>query len=64
MWRLQGVHNYAPQDLAAAIDFLAVSHERYPFRDQISAEFPLHAADRAFQSMLQTKAVRVAVRPD
>jgi alcohol dehydrogenase len=63
MWRLQGVHNYAPDDLAAAIDFLAANHQKYPFGDLTAAEFQLDEADAAFKTMVENKAVRVAVRP-
>lgn len=63
MWRIEGVHNYAPADLAAAIDFLAAHHERFPFRDLVTATYPLDEVGAAFEHMLQTKAVRVAVHP-
>src|SRR5262249_54102875 len=33
---ITGVHNYAPADLAAAIEFLAANHERYPFAELVS----------------------------
>jgi alcohol dehydrogenase len=63
MWTLRGVHNYAPVDLAAAIDFLAANWRRFPFADLVAAEFALHDADAAFRAMAETAAVRVAVRP-
>jgi len=63
MWTIQGIHNYAPVDLVTAIDFLATTHRRFPFGELIAAEFPLDKADDAFQAMHQTKAIRIAVRP-
>jgi threonine dehydrogenase-like Zn-dependent dehydrogenase len=63
MWRIEGLHNYAPQDLATAIDFLAEHHARFPFAAQVAGEFALDQVDAAFQQMIDTKAIRVAVRP-
>jgi len=63
MWNLHGVHNYAPVDLAAAIDFLAAHWRRFPFAELVTGEYPLDEADAAFQSMVATAAIRVAVRP-
>ncbi|QDV78552.1 D-arabitol-phosphate dehydrogenase [Planctomycetes bacterium K2D] len=63
MWTLRGVHNYAPIDLADAIDFLAASWDQFPFVEMVGGEFPLERADEAFQHMIATRAVRVAVRP-
>lgn len=63
MWTLRGVHNYAPIDLATAIDFLAKHWDRFPFAEMIGSEFSLDRADEAFQQMLVTGAIRIAVRP-
>jgi putative phosphonate catabolism associated alcohol dehydrogenase len=63
MWSIRGVHNYAPADLAAAIDFLASNCQRFPFEELVSSVFPLEQADAAFQTMVETSAIRVAVRP-
>lgn len=61
MWTIQGVHNYAPADLATAIDFLAQHHRSFPFGDLVARVFPLEAADEAFRAMASTGAIRVAV---
>lgn len=63
MWTLRGIHNYATIDLAAAIDFLAKHWERFPFVEMIGGEYSLERADEAFQQMLATEAIRIAVRP-
>jgi putative phosphonate catabolism associated alcohol dehydrogenase len=63
MLRIEGVHNYAPADLATAIDFLAAHHATFPFRELVTATYPLEEAGAAFEAMLRTKAVRVAVCP-
>ena len=63
MWNLHGVHNYAPADLAAAIDFISGNWRRFPFTELVTGEYSLDEADAAFQSMVATGAIRVAVRP-
>lgn len=63
MWNIRGVHNYAPVDLATAIDFLATHGRRFPFEELVSAVFPLAQADTAFREMQRMGAVRVAVCP-
>lgn len=64
MWRIEGVHNFAPDDLATAIDFLAAHHDHFPFAVQVAGEFTLDEVDVAFQHMIATKAIRVALRPN
>jgi alcohol dehydrogenase len=63
MWSLHGVHNYAPNDLATAIEFLAAHWDRFPFAELVGEEFHLAQSDEAFECMVATGAVRVAVRP-
>jgi alcohol dehydrogenase len=58
---ITGVHNYAPADLAAAIEFLAAHHERYPFAEQVAKSFPLVNVDEAFRFAEDEHPVRVAV---
>ena len=38
---VRGVHNYAPIDLVAAVEFLQNSSSRFPFEDLIEASYPL-----------------------
>ncbi|WP_271985107.1 zinc-binding dehydrogenase [Pseudoclavibacter terrae] len=38
---VRGVHNYASADLAAALDFVAGSTDRWPFAELVEATFPL-----------------------
>lgn len=60
---IHGLHNYTPADLADAVAFLAQHHARYPFAELVADSFPLAEADRAFQHAIETRALRVAVRP-
>jgi alcohol dehydrogenase len=60
---VRGVHNYAPRDLAVALDFLAAHRERYDFGGLVQASFSLEQAEQAFRYALAERPVRVAVRP-
>jgi threonine dehydrogenase-like Zn-dependent dehydrogenase len=61
---IQGVHNYAPEDLAAAVAFLSQQHERYPFAELVTKPFSLSEAERAFAHAIGDRPLRAAVRPD
>ncbi|MFT5527555.1 MAG: putative phosphonate catabolism associated alcohol dehydrogenase [Pirellulaceae bacterium] len=60
---IQGVHNYAPQDLETAIAFLAASHGSYPFADLVEETFSLSEVNAAIDFALINRPIRVAVRP-
>ena len=60
---IQGVHNYAPEDLAVALEFLNQNKDRYPFHTLISRIFPLDEAEAAFRYALEEGALRVALQP-
>ncbi|MGW8886317.1 zinc-binding dehydrogenase [Streptomyces sp. NPDC055749] len=58
-----GVHNYAPKDLQAAVDFLAVHHDTYPFAELVEGRYPLDRIDEAVAAARVAVAPRVAVVP-
>jgi len=58
---LRGVHNYAPEDLVAAVRFLDAERQ-YPFDEMVGRWYPLAEADRAFQEAAAITALRVGVR--
>jgi alcohol dehydrogenase len=58
---VRGVHNYAPADLAAAVEFLAANHDRFPFAELVARSFPLTEVDAAFRFAEAQRPVRVAV---
>jgi threonine dehydrogenase-like Zn-dependent dehydrogenase len=60
---IRGVHNYAPVDLASALDFLAGPARTYPFSSLIGPSFPLEAADAAFEHAHAHPGTRVVVTP-
>ncbi|MBP2368002.1 zinc-binding dehydrogenase [Pseudonocardia parietis] len=59
-----GVHNYAPRHLAAAVEFLATEHARFPFAELVGGPWPLEDLDAAFAAAgAPGAAPRQAVRP-
>ncbi len=60
---IRGVHNYHPQDLATALDFLAGPGRDFPWRSLVVAEYPLEQAEQAFAAAHANPGVRVAVVP-
>jgi alcohol dehydrogenase len=61
---IQGVHNYAPEDLRRAVDFLQHHHAHSPFEELVAKTFALEDAGAAFLHASQSGALRVAVRPE
>lgn len=61
--RIEGLHNYRPTDLQAAVDFLERHHRDYPFAELVAASFPLTSIDAAIEHAEQQRPFRVAVRP-
>ncbi|MEX2212591.1 MAG: zinc-binding dehydrogenase [Phycisphaeraceae bacterium] len=62
MLTLRGLHNYHPDDLGVALDFLAANHRRFPLASLVTGEFNLQQVQQAFEHAIQSNAVRVAVR--
>ncbi len=61
---IHGVHNYAPRDLIAAMDFLRREWRESPFGELVAATFALSEVERAFAAAAQGGVLRVAVVPD
>lgn len=59
---LRGIHNYAPDDLRAAVEFLSQAAQ-YPFASLVAQWLPLGAAAEAFRLARQPGVLRVGVRP-
>jgi putative phosphonate catabolism associated alcohol dehydrogenase len=60
---IDGVHNYAPQDLQTAVDFLIQNHAHYPFAELVRRTYPLTEINLAIETALEERPVRVAIRP-
>lgn len=61
--RICGVHNYAPQDLQDAVEFLTAYHHRFPFAELVEAKYSLEEVNRAVQFAREARPVRVAIQP-
>lgn len=60
--RIEGVHNYVPGDLAAAVEFLKIVSQQYPFESLVEAEIHLHDVSTEIVNLLDADHIRVAVR--
>ncbi len=59
---LIGLHNYAPEDLGAALRFLAAPGRRFPFDRVVARRYPLAEFDRALAEVQADKGIlRVGV---
>lgn len=61
--RIEGVHNYIPIDLLAAVDFLAGPGRDYPFDRLLGPAYPLTDIDQALEHGHQLPGRRVLLRP-
>jgi putative phosphonate catabolism associated alcohol dehydrogenase len=61
---IRGVHNYAPQHLGAALQFLAGYHREIPFASAVPVWFPLSETAQAFEHARDPEVARVGVVPD
>ncbi len=64
MLRVEGVHNYRPEDLQSAVEFLSGAGAEYPFASLVDREFPLEQINEAVGCARESGAFRVAVRPN
>lgn len=60
--RIEGVHNYRPEDLQTAVSFLESAPQNSPARMLVECEFPLEDAEAALQFASDHRPLRVAVR--
>lgn len=63
MLTIRGSHNYHPQDLAAALDFLAGPGSDYPFESLLAGWHPLDQVEEAFERAKASPGLRVGVVP-
>ncbi len=63
MLTVRGLHNYLPQDLNSAIEFLQRTRNRFSFGDLVAQEFSLDQTQQAFLYANEHRPVRVAVKP-
>ena len=66
VWRrltITGVHNYDARHLQGGVDFLAMTCEKYPFKDIVTHRVNLADINKGLRLAESGKAVRVAVLP-
>jgi alcohol dehydrogenase len=63
MLTIRGLHNYAPEDLVAAVRFLEDAQHRYPLSELVSESFPLESINQAFAAATKRAGFRIAVCP-
>lgn len=59
---LRGIHNYAPRNLLAAVDFMAECHHQYPFADIVAEWHPLTKIETALNRARDPSNIRVGVQ--
>jgi putative phosphonate catabolism associated alcohol dehydrogenase len=66
VWRrltLKGIHNYDARHLQAAVDLLAMTREKFPFKDIVTHRVSLENINEGLRLADSGKAIRVAVCP-
>lgn len=63
MLTIRGLHNYAPEDLLAAVRFLDEAQWRYPLAAMVAEAFPLTSINEAFAAATARPGFRIAVCP-
>jgi len=59
---IKGLHNYIPEDLAAAVEFMEEFHSKYPFSDLVSETFSLFDLEKAFEAGNNCQSYRIGIR--
>ena len=60
---IKGLHNYIPEDLATAINFMEKAHLKYPFESLVGKTFSLQELDEAFASAQNGGYYRIGILP-
>lgn len=63
MIQIRGLHNYAPEDLVAAVDFLTATQGRFPFELLNGQQFRLENINEAFRAAASQTGCRISVIP-
>jgi alcohol dehydrogenase len=58
---VKGIHNYHPDHLSKALDFLEKHSHKYPYADLVGAKFPLTEINKAIKVAASGKYIRVAI---
>lgn len=63
MLTIRGLHNYAPEDLVVAVEFLSRTADRFPFDSLAGGAFALEDIEHAFESATIRPGRRVSITP-
>ena len=61
---IKGIHNYRPDHLRKALEFLEKNHEKYPFNEIVKVTFPLDKINEAVATAQKGKYIRVGITFD
>ena len=61
MITISGIHNYRPDHLIKALDFICNSHSKYPFENLISQKYKLEDVNEALLAAQNKNNIRVAI---
>ena len=61
---IKGIHNYRPDHLRKALEFLEKNHRKYPFNDIVKVTFPLDQINEAVAAAQEGKYIRVGITFD
>lgn len=63
MLTLRGLHNYGPEDLVSAVEFLTDFSSSVPFAELSGGEYALESIEHAFEVSTSSPGQRIAVKP-
>lgn len=63
MLTIRGLHNYGPEDLVSAVDFLTETSSKVPFSELCGGEFALEEIEHAFHASSSLPGLRTALIP-
>jgi putative phosphonate catabolism associated alcohol dehydrogenase len=58
---ISGLHNYLPEDLSAAVDFLSKTYKTYPFESLVPISYDLEDTHLGFEEASHKVAPRIAI---
>lgn len=61
LWRIEGVHNYRPEDLGTALRFLDGAGRRFPFGELVARSFPVAEVNEALAWAGEARPGRLAL---
>jgi alcohol dehydrogenase len=59
---IRGVHNYAPKDLLAAVEFLTAAQGQFPLQELVGPWYPLAEVAAALETARDPRHLRVGIR--